>query len=788
MHVPWNVLVGSGAISMSRVQVQVQVTGLEGQVDSIGGAELQCEARFGPMERTSGSVSKPNGPKLATTLLAGSPLPQGGATQSRYVALSLAPGAPGLLFDLGRLASAPSSEAPYCRVKLWEKKVFGGGFMGEASFPVPVPPHLESGEGRFPLGKGRTVYVSAGWKGLDRSTAVRLADFLGDRILATASAKRWSELQQLARSASTQGFTLLGHGEAVAEQCRALALGKANSEGWTALRACAEEAPGQASAENLKTAAKLLLEGRADVHTASGDGDSPLTAALRKNVSWASLLPQFVPPSVAEAVGLSTSAPWVTPPINWEVLRTSKAFSLTLFAAETLGAPVDDLPQTSARTAALRDALFYAVSHHFLEMSRRVLAAMPPLTGRASTADVLLMEQMLRLAGKGKDKRWFEVAEAQLHRGAAAGPEAWRGSQRIVQTLSQLAAQGQGAAHSLLLEVALGPDRNSKKEEPRVLFPEGASECAVCFEPLYQQTPAYFLDPRGHRRCPHYVCGSCAATVLPQAECPMCRAPVAECRVMPSIEADPAGWFAVASCGDGQLDRGELCHAVAACLPVSEERLMAAIEADDGPWKRAWERDGSGTISEEEFFAPGRGLYAWILEHLAELHWADENKRTAAPDLREDPAAWFDFWDTGRSGSLSYGQLLRGYFAASHVSALEDRKQLSGLRKKVTKLWRKAGLTADSVTKVDFLLPEGLGAVLAESLQSAGVPTGAVPIAALPPSPPLSPDACAASPASSQLTPLEILKAMGFNTALAERALQNADGDAERAIALLLRG
>lgn len=280
----------------------------------------------------------------------------------------------------------------------------------------------------------------------------------------------------------------------------------------------------------------------------------------------------------------------------------------------------------------------------------------------------------------------------------------------------------------------------------------------------------------------------------------MCRVAAADCKPLPSIEHDPAGWFAVASCGDGQLDPAELCHAVAACLPVKEEKLLEALEAADGPWRR-WDANHNGTISEAEFFAPRSGLHSWILAHMQELHRQDNHQGSpgagaavAAPDIRADPGDWFDFWDTRGHGALSFGELLRGVFASRRVSSLEARGKLLGLRAEVKDLWRNSDLGAHVVTKSQFLQPEGLASQLADSFRHASVPAGPVDVASLPKTPPVSPATEPTRPSQrssgfgAPSPGTEALVAMGFPQTMAVEALQLAEGDLERAVAHLLRG
>eukprot|EP00929_Paragymnodinium_shiwhaense_P039651 TRINITY_DN20811_c0_g1_i2.p1 TRINITY_DN20811_c0_g1~~TRINITY_DN20811_c0_g1_i2.p1 ORF type:complete len:533 (-),score=118.27 TRINITY_DN20811_c0_g1_i2:98-1696(-) len=531
------------------------------------------------------------------------------------------------------------------------------------------------------------------------------------------------------------------------------------------------------------------------------------------------MLVQHASPAVSKAVGLMDRPPWITGPVDWEVLDSSRAFAMVIFAAEHEKGGTTAPPMVQAKSSALRDALFHGVSRRMAAMCKRVLAVMPPLTGRASAADVLLLEKVVRLASSDTgDPEWLAIAEAQFKRGERAN--AWQSGSRVVKALADLSAQGEERAHQLMLEVA-APEHGISVDEPRDLFPERASECAICFEPLYENSPAFFLDAEGQRTCVHYVCGGCADTVVATKECPICRRTAVTIRSLPNVEVDPRGWFAAASRNNGRLDTAELCHAIAACLPVSEERLLNAIEKEDWPWKRGWHRAGDCTITEEDFFAPDRGLFGWILAHLRELHHNDSRPRNKAPDLRAQPVAWFDFWDANGTGVLSFGEVLRGVFVSKKLSALEDRQQLHTQREEAKRLWRQAGLKSDSVSREEFLRPGGLATLLSAAFQDADVPLGSVVIAALPKperkrtdssassvtptSGSAGPTTATPSAPSSAVSPpspptvdrtfglpphqqeaLDTLEAMGFERQQAAIALQQANGNPDVAVGMLL--
>ncbi|CAE8688209.1 unnamed protein product [Polarella glacialis] len=833
MLLPWRILSESKDAPCPGA-LRVRLLGFEGAaLRALQGQEFMCEVRCGlPAGTPDGWPPKPAGPKLSTHLHAAQKLDASSAAEGEgpYLGFEAGSGPAELIFNLEDLQQLGEL---WCRVKVWVRspgRLLGmspGRFLGEARFAVPSSgPQVLTGnrESTWPL----SILVEAAWTGLATFDLLRAADHLGNLLLNAARKSRWSEVEDLGFLAGTGGW------DAAAQQCRALAVGATDSEGRTALRLCID-AGASAGEETADAAAAVeaLLEAGADTQVVAADGDSPLTAAFGAGEPFTSMLVARASEGVAATVQLSPEPPFFQEPIDWEYLRGVRAFGIVLYLAEQLqrswpsatasGTKCDCAVEARAEAmaGALHGALFHAVSRHLPLMGARIVAVLPPILCRASTPDVLLLEQMLQLAsaaGTEQGLQWLAVAEAQLRRGRAAN--SWQSARRAVRQLAVLAECGQERAQQLLPEVALGFG-SSLLDEPRALFPERAAECAVCFEPLFQNEPSFFLDGTGQRSCLHYVCGGCAESCVSSKECPMCRVSVLECKALPNLETDPRGWFAAAACFNGRLAPSELCHAIAACLPVSEEKLLAATESEEGPWKRNWDKKSDGAISEEQFFAPVDGLYAWVLAHLRELHRADQPGKNVAPDLRLEPAEWFDFWDDHGTASLAFGEVLRGAFVSHRISAVESPKRVKNWRSKVARLWRESGLQADNVSKSDFLRPDGLAEKLGQALQSDGLPSGPVSVASLPEAPSRerlsSPPAterssrasdedqeaqelAAALEASLELASsynleeevseeaeaLACLCAMGFAPAAAAEALSRAAGVPEQAVIILL--
>eukprot|EP00931_Biecheleriopsis_adriatica_P027184 TRINITY_DN16379_c0_g2_i1.p1 TRINITY_DN16379_c0_g2~~TRINITY_DN16379_c0_g2_i1.p1 ORF type:complete len:837 (-),score=147.42 TRINITY_DN16379_c0_g2_i1:170-2395(-) len=693
------------------------------------------------------------------------------------------------------LSFVPSEEdwqaAIHCRAKLWQQSACSlrSRLLGRAC--IGVPHRADSGPVVLAGSSELALRMDVKWIGLDKAAATRVADSLGSLLVETAAKSNWLEVIRLAQLADEGGWP----GDCT-EQCRSLVTGRADKHGRTALHLCIAGPQTQASScEAAVGAASALMEEGADMHALDSQGESPLTAALRLGGPFATLLLHQVDASLAAAAGLSFSEPERQGAVDWQKLRQRHSFALALLAAERTASKTESDPtmassQILAKTSTLVHALCHAVLLRFPAMALRALKVIPLCRCAAQEMEISILGQVLSLAQR--DKRWLQVLQAQLRRFETFGMEAFQGKRQVFEAIGFLASEGQEKAQSLLVEAS----EVGRCDSPAVLFADRASECVVCFEPLYSNDPHYFQDAQGHRTCVHYVCKACAASCVAQKECPMCRTPIAKSVLLPHLESDPRGWFSAASGGEGRLDHAELCHAVAASLPVCEELLLQAVEKHQGLVKQSWDEAGHGTTTEDEFFDPAGGFFVWVLAHLQELHRVMRRGQTHIPDMRDDPASWFDFWDDRSIGSLTFGKLMRGVFGSCHLEGLEDRQVLHEVRGEIEKLWRAAGLEAESVSKADFLRPGGLAELLEDYLERADVPHGPTELAYLPSvrsfqtlpnllrrrTTPEIPSKLAGLPG------LDVLVARGFSREQAQLALSQADGDVERAEALLLRG
>merc|ERR1719316_1760664 len=91
---------------------------------------------------------------------------------------------------------------------------------------------------------------------------------------------------------------------------------------------------------------------------------------------------------------------------------------------------------------------------------------------------------------------------------------------------------------------------------PRLLLPERAAECPVCYEPLYSAQPSVLIQSTGKRLCGHYFCLHCAQRL--RNRCPLCRAEAlggCYAQALPEVEKAPRLWFKMVDInGNGRLD------------------------------------------------------------------------------------------------------------------------------------------------------------------------------------------------------------------------------------------
>lgn len=239
-------------------------------------------------------------------------------------------------------------------------------------------------------------------------------------------------------------------------------------------------------------------------------------------------------------------------------------------------------------------------------------------------------------------------------------------------------------------------------------------ECAVCFEDLSSEPCAIFR--RGSRRvCAHLLHHRCALE-LPQRSCPYCRAEFEEATCLPTLDADPEGWFRCADVeGDGRLSKQQVLQLLLCQFPLDAHKFEASMEL---LWP-TFDIDGSGYIDRAQFFAPSHGLFHYAknnLDTLIRTPPADESAGGVIPCITRDRNAWFDHFDEDRGGSLNEEELVRALIKTNHLAS--DLSQVREVRELVSAVW---GLFADgetAITREIFLRPDGLADAIIASLSS----------------------------------------------------------------------
>lgn len=208
------------------------------------------------------------------------------------------------------------------------------------------------------------------------------------------------------------------------------------------------------------------------------------------------------------------------------------------------------------------------------------------------------------------------------------------------------------------------------------------AECPICFEPLHAGPVGVFVSAQGKRVSNHFFRLDAAREWLASGNgmCPITRTPITSVAAVPAVQTDPDGWFAICDINrDGKLSRKEALECLKAQYAVDVGLLDQAV-ADESHWMwQQWDSDRSGFIERHELLAKPNGLVASIQQLFP------ASPRGIIPDMRSDKAAWYDFFDADRSGSLEQEEVVRALIKTLGLS--QDQPKVREMRETVQMIW-----------------------------------------------------------------------------------------------------
>eukprot|EP00802_Teleaulax_amphioxeia_P024665 Tamp_25399.p1 GENE.Tamp_25399~~Tamp_25399.p1 ORF type:complete len:238 (-),score=37.21 Tamp_25399:230-898(-) len=174
-------------------------------------------------------------------------------------------------------------------------------------------------------------------------------------------------------------------------------------------------------------------------------------------------------------------------------------------------------------------------------------------------------------------------------------------------------------------------------------------ECPICFEPMHGEASGVLAQGNGSRSCAHFFHQRCLTDLLRSGnrQCPLCRASFTKVLPVPSLEANPAGWFKVVDLnGDGGLSQQEIKFVLLAQLPIDEVILEEELNRNF----KKWDKNKDGFIRQDELLDPNTGLIAYVRNKAR----AQPNQ---VPDIKASKEAWFRHYDDNGNGTLQQDEV-----------------------------------------------------------------------------------------------------------------------------------
>lgn len=229
---------------------------------------------------------------------------------------------------------------------------------------------------------------------------------------------------------------------------------------------------------------------------------------------------------------------------------------------------------------------------------------------------------------------------------------------------------------------------------------EEYGECPICYYDWSSKPAAVLLRADGRRSCRHFIHKSCVDSLIATSNpklCPLCRAPFAGVKEVPSFERDPKGWF---SCVDfdqnGRLSQNEILDVLQVLLKLNREQMEKGVKA---LWSH-WDPDHSGDVDFEECCGKS-GLLQYVKQQFARA----EGKEPPALSFA-NREAFFLFWDQDGNGTLEKEEIIRAVIKTLRL----DVSKSTAIRDYLNTIWPL--IDPDNSGEIDlkeFCQRDGLG-------------------------------------------------------------------------------
>jgi Ca2+-binding EF-hand superfamily protein len=209
-------------------------------------------------------------------------------------------------------------------------------------------------------------------------------------------------------------------------------------------------------------------------------------------------------------------------------------------------------------------------------------------------------------------------------------------------------------------------------------------ECPICCEPLASKQVVCLADSRRRRfECIHLYHKECQEAYQNSTQrkiCACCKRNYDVLLPMPNPITHPREWFKFADQDrNGELSIREITEALKAILPVD----WRTIDQNSQALWRIWDKDGSGSISIDEFCHETTGVLSYLKQEYGNAR--DQERRGPPPDIRSNTNDWFEYWDEDNSGSLDKDEVCRALIKTLHLN--DSVTSIMNLRDSLDAIW-----------------------------------------------------------------------------------------------------